>query len=377
MQAWVQVALRLREALTCNFAAWIGVTGSLELLSWIFALLALSATPHLNTRAAICCFLAFYHWVVSLKFSHFFFLSVFLSFPIPFSLPAALGLAGWPALQIWKGSTLQASQQMAVRTYARWCPLQHESCSAKRATVTVQQIQVVTTVVGGRSKQLFREVLHVCLWWFLAAALKCSVCWVTTGIWTPPVSTVKQMSKIRGRTSGSAHASDEDCVPKCTHTFTRAPTYVYVLGNWRTSRKGTLGRGQIKVLTGVRCFHAAKKTEQFRCPDWVVIWQSGWKDEEVKRVSAMLAWLSLGIQETSEILHPSLFPPRYLERSLSGPTTPCQASLRGYLWCFALCSIGWYFWSWMSYADPKQGSLSANSIIKKEPVIESCPSCDS
>lgn len=42
-------------------------------------------------------------------------------------------------------------------------PFSRKRYSAKRATVTVQQIQVVTTVVGGRSKQLFREVLHVCL----------------------------------------------------------------------------------------------------------------------------------------------------------------------------------------------------------------------
>lgn len=147
-----------------------------------------------------------------------FFLSVF---PLCFQSPCCL--AGWPALQIWEESTLQASQQMAVRTYVRWSPLQHESRSAKRAVVTVQQIQVVTAVVGGRSKRLFREVLHVCLWWFLAAALKCSVCWVTTGTWTPPVSTVKQMSRIRRRTSGSAHASDDDI-----DTF----TYVYLCMSW-------------------------------------------------------------------------------------------------------------------------------------------------
>ena len=115
--------------------------------------LTLSAAPQLSARAAVCCSLSSFCRVISFKFCLF-----------SRSLPVASGLAGWPALQIWKRSTLQASQQMAVRTYARWCPLQHESCSAKRATVTVQQIQVVTTVVGGRSKQLFGEVLHVCLW---------------------------------------------------------------------------------------------------------------------------------------------------------------------------------------------------------------------
>ncbi len=144
-------------------ATWIRVTGSLELLSWIFSPLIFSATPLLNTRGTICYSLALYKRVISLLFSLFLCLSSLLSLH-SFSPSAPLGLAGWPALQIWKGSTLQASQQMAVRTYVRWCPLQHESCSAKRAKVTVQQIQVVTTVVGSRSKQLFREILHVCLW---------------------------------------------------------------------------------------------------------------------------------------------------------------------------------------------------------------------
>lgn len=45
-----------------------------------------------------------------------------------------------------------------------YVPFSTKHSSAKRAVLTVQQIQVLTTVVGRRSKRLFRDVLHVCLW---------------------------------------------------------------------------------------------------------------------------------------------------------------------------------------------------------------------
>lgn len=62
--------------LLAAIAAWIRVTGSLQLLSWSFALLTLSSTLQLNIRATICCSLAFYWRGISLK-KIFFFSSVF------------------------------------------------------------------------------------------------------------------------------------------------------------------------------------------------------------------------------------------------------------------------------------------------------------
>lgn len=57
--------------------------------------------------------------LISFKFRFLFlFPSVF-----SLSLAAASGLAGWPVPHMWRESTLQAAQQMAVRAYVRPSPL--------------------------------------------------------------------------------------------------------------------------------------------------------------------------------------------------------------------------------------------------------------
>ncbi len=60
--------------------------------------------------------------------------------------------------------------------------------------------------------------------------------------------------------------------------------------------------------------------------------------------------------------------------------TPClvqQVLVKHYwenIWRLVLCSICWYFWSWLSYADPKCSSLSNNSIkLKKSQWLNPVP----
>lgn len=149
---------------------------------------------------------------------------------------------------------------MAVRAYVRRSPLQHESCSAERVVVSVQQIQVVTRAIGGRSKRLFREALRVCLRWLLAAALKCSACWVTSGTRTPPVSTLKQVSRIRKGTSDSAHVSEEDWEWECTQELPFTCLYQYMASlQWKENN------WEDKSSCVTKCFHVVKKKEQFWC----------------------------------------------------------------------------------------------------------------
>ena len=161
-QTRVQVAFRLCEA---TIAAWIGVTGRLELLSWIFALLSPfhSSTEHKSSRMLLSLLL--------LESDLIKILSIFPSF----SLLTSFFFIIQPPCCSGQGRLACAAdmkKDQCCKLLNRWLqglmlddvPFSMKHCSAKRAPVTVQQIQGVTTVAGGGSKQLFREVLHVCLW---------------------------------------------------------------------------------------------------------------------------------------------------------------------------------------------------------------------
>lgn len=99
---------------------------------------------------------------------------------------------------------------------------------------------------AGQSNCLGR-VIHVCLWWFLAAALKCSGCRVTAGTQTPPVSTVKQMSRIK-RVPKSMHINIG------IHFHSNLPTQMYHSTHWRWKESSFSCGG--------------KKREQLWLADW-------------------------------------------------------------------------------------------------------------
>lgn len=125
---------------------------------------------------------------------------------------------------------------------------------------------------------------------------------------------------------------------------TRIINIVYALADWQQKKN----EGEGKIFFTWKIFKWWKRTSNRDILNRPAIWQLRWRDEEVKRVSAVLAWLFERIQETQVQLFLRLF-----LFSVMFSCTLWQALLREYLWRFALCSAVWYFWSWANYSDPK------------------------
>lgn len=173
------------------------------------------------------------------------------------------------------------------------------------------------------------------------------------------------MSRIRRRTSGNAHASEGDRVPKRTHAHTFAHVYLHIFRTWAldtlVARGKKRGEEKSRFLQKLNVFMQWNRGNNCEV---LTIRVKRWKDWGHKCHVGLI----VGEFRKSFFLSFSF--------TLSGPTTPCQALLRVYPWRLVLSSIAWYFWSWVSFAEPKHSSLSYNSI-KKKAMIESCPSCDS
>lgn len=162
------------------------------------------------------------------------------------------------------------------------------------------------------------------------------------------------MSRIRRRTSGNAHASEGDRVPKRTHAHTFAHVYLHIFRTWAldtlVARGKKRGEEKSRFLQKLNVFMQWNRGNNCEV---LTIRVKRWKDWGHKCHVGLI----VGEFRKSFFLSFSF--------TLSGPTTPCQALLREYPWRLVLSSIAWYFWSWVSFAEPKHSSLSYNSIKKK------------
>lgn len=95
-------------------------------------------------------------------------------------------------------------------------------CAAKSTTVTVQQIQVVATVVGGRSKHLFKEGgFTACLSMIVPGSCAQVFCLLSHQRDLNSAS-VNDQADVRepGRKQEAVHMFRRKRVPKCSHKLT-------------------------------------------------------------------------------------------------------------------------------------------------------------